>query len=84
MLVPRGDRDLGVAYQTHPGAWEVILYAIVLKWASLVAQRVKRLPAVRKTWVQSLDWEDPLEDGKAIYSGILAWRLPWSEEPGGL
>ena len=45
-------------------------------WASLVAQLVKNLPAVRKTWVPSLGWEDPLEKGKATHSRILAWRSP--------
>ena len=45
-------------------------------WASLVAQMVKTLPAVRETWVQSLGWEDPLEKGKATHSSILAWRIP--------
>ena len=47
---------------------------------SLVAQQVKNLPAMRETWVQSLDWEDSLEKGKATYSGILDWRIlysPW-------
>ena len=48
---------------------------------SLVAQTVKNLPAMWETWVQSLGWEDPLEKGMAIYSSILAWRIPWS--PGG-
>ena len=50
--------------------------------ASLVAQRLKHLPAMQKTWVRSLGWEDPLE--KATHSSILAWRIPWTEEPGGL
>ena len=45
-------------------------------WASLVAQLVKNPPAVRGTWVRSLGWEDPLEKGKATYSGVLAWRIP--------
>ena len=53
-------------------------------WASLVAQMVKNLPAMRQTWVQSLGWEDPLEKGKANHSSILAWRIPWTEEPGRL
>ena len=51
---------------------------------SLVAQTVKNLTAMRETWVRSLDWEDPLEDGMATHFSILAWRLPWTEEPGGL
>ena len=45
-------------------------------YASLVAQWVKNLPAVWETWVQSLDWEDPLEEGMATHSSILAWRMP--------
>ena len=45
-------------------------------WASLVAQVVKNPPAMWETWVQSLDWEDPLEKGKTTHSGILAWRIP--------
>ena len=53
-------------------------------WASLVAQMVKNLPAMQETWVQSLSWEDPLEKGMATHSNVLAWRIPWSEEPGGL
>ena len=47
-------------------------------------QTVKNLPAMRKTWVQSLDWEDPLEKGMATQSSIVAWRIPWTEELGGL
>ena len=45
---------------------------------------VKNLPAVQETWVQSLGWGDPLEKGMAIYSSILAWKIPWMEEPGGV
>ena len=52
--------------------------------ASLVAQSIKNLPAMRETWVQSLHREDPLEEEKATPSSILAWRIPWTEEPGGL
>ena len=52
--------------------------------ASLVAQRVKHLPAMRETWVRSLGQEDPLEKEMATHSSILAWRIPWTEEPGGL
>ena len=51
---------------------------------SLVAQRLKRLPAMRETQVQSLGWEDPLEKEMATHSSILAWRIPWTEEPDGL
>ena len=52
--------------------------------ASLVAQMVKNLPVMQETQVRFLDWEDPLEEGMATHSGILAWRIPWTEEPGGL
>ena len=48
------------------------------QWASLVAQLVENLPAMRKTWVQFLGWEDSLEKGKATHSSILAWRIPWT------
>ena len=50
----------------------------------LVAQMVKSLPVMRETWVQSLGREDPLEKQIATHSSILAWRIPWTEEPGGL
>ena len=50
----------------------------------LVAQMVKNPPAIKETQVQSLDQEDPLEKGMATHSSILAWRIPWTEEPGGL
>ena len=53
-------------------------------WASLVAQTVKNLPAMPETQVQSLGEDDPLEKGMATCSSILAWRIPWTEEPGGL
>ena len=44
----------------------------------------KNLPAMQESWVQSLGWEDPLQKGTATHSSILAWRVPWTEEPGGL
>ena len=53
-------------------------------WASLVAQSVKNLPAVQETRVRSLSWEDPLEKEMATHSNILAWKISWTEEPGGL
>ena len=52
--------------------------------AFLIAQPVKNLPAVQETWVQSLGQEDPLEKEMATHSSILAWKIPWMEEPGGL
>ena len=49
-----------------------------------MAQRVKRLPAMQETWVRSLGQEDLLEKEMATHSNILGWRIPWTEEPGGL
>ena len=62
----------------------IIVIWLKLTWASLMAQRVKNLPALQETHVQSLGWEDPLGKGMATHSSILAWRTPWTEEPGGL
>ena len=59
-------------------------YPLQYSWASLVAQVVKNLPAMQETWVRSLGWEDPLEEGKATHSSILAWRIPWTDSPWGL
>ena len=56
----------------------------ILKWASLVAQTVEHLPAVRETQVRTLSRDDPLEKEMATHSNILAWRIPWTEESGGL
>ena len=55
-----------------------------LRRASLMTQRVKNPPALREPWVQFLGLEDPLEKGMATYYSILAWRIPWTEEPGRL
>ena len=52
--------------------------------ASLVAQSIKNLPEMQETWVQSLGWKDPLKKEMATHSSILAWRIPWTEEPRGL
>ena len=51
-------------------------------WTSLVAQMVKRLSTMRETRVPSLGWEDPLEKDMAIHSSSIAWKIPWTEEPG--
>ena len=51
---------------------------------SLIVQMVKNLPAIQETWVQSLGEEDPLEKEMTSQSNLLAWRIPWTEEPGGL
>ena len=50
----------------------------------LVSQRLKHLPAMQETWVRSRGWEDPVEKEMATHSSILAWKIPWIEEPGGL
>ena len=55
---------------------EGVGYPLQYSWASPMAQWVKNLPAVRETWVQSLGWQDPLAEGMATHSSILAWRLP--------
>ena len=57
---------------------------MVIKRASLVAQMVKNVPTMRETQFQSLGGEDPPEKGMATHSSILAWRIPWTGEPGGL
>ena len=66
--------------------WECGVLTIALEYfrASLVAQLVKNLPAMQETWVQSLSWEDLLEEGMATHSSILAWKIPWTDEPGSL
>ena len=63
-----------------------VLYICIFIYikASLVAQLVKNSPAMQETWVRSLDWEDPPEKGMATHSSILAWSIPWTEEPGSL
>ena len=65
--------DLQRFYEAHPH-WR----------ASQVAQMVKNLPAMQETWVWSLGGEDPLKEGMATHSSILAWIIPWTEEPGGV
>ena len=61
------------------------LFIKIIFWtplgASLVAPTVKNLPIMQETWVGSLGWDDSLEEGMAIHSSILAWRIPWTEEP---
>ena len=70
MPLPQG--DITASYLSH------------YIWASLVAQTVKNLPTMWETWVRSLGWEDPLGEEMATHSSTLAWRIPWTEEPGGL
>ena len=71
------------AINTHT-AWWFDLHILWNNWASLVAQLEKNLPAVQETWVRSLGWKDPLAKEMATHSSILAWKIPWTEEPGGL
>ena len=70
----------GLGRSTGEGIGHLLLYS----WASLVAQTVNNPCAMQETWVQSLDQEDPLEKRIATHSSILAWEIPWTEEPGGL
>ena len=71
-----GDRDL--IPELGRSAGKGIGYLLQYSWASLVAQLVKKQPAMWETWVQSLGWEDTLEKGKATHSSVLAWRIPWT------
>ena len=77
-----GDPGLIPRLGQSPG--EGIGYPRQYSWASLVSQTVKNPLAMQETWIRSLDWEDPLEKGMATHSSILAWRTPWTGEPGGL
>ena len=65
----------------NPRNIECLWQKVYSKWASLIAQLVKNLPAMQKTQVQFLGQEDPLEKEMATHSSILAWRIPWTEEP---
>ena len=69
--------------QTEKNKYHMIFFTCII-WASLVAQRLKHLPAMWETWVQPLHQEDPLEKEMATRSSIFAWRIPWTEEPGRL
>ena len=62
---------------------EGIDHPLQYSWASLVVQMVKNLTAMWETWVRSLGWEGSLEEDMATHSSILAWRIPWTEQPGG-
>ena len=66
-LIPGSGRSTG----------DGIGYPLQYSWASVVAQLLKNLPAMRETWIRSLGWEDPLEKGKATHSSILTRRIPW-------
>ena len=60
------------------------MYSKMYRVASLAAQMVKNPPAMQETWIRPLGWEVPLEEGMATHSSVLAWRIPWAEEPGRL
>ena len=60
------------------------IYTLIRASLSLVVQTVKNMPAMGETWVRSLGWEDPLEEGMATHCSILSWRIPKTKEPGGL
>ena len=77
-----GDPGSIPGWERSPG--EGLGYPLQYSWASLVAQTVKNPPAMWETWVWSLGWEDGLEKGTYIYSSVLVWKLPWTEEPGRL
>ena len=70
--------DLSSIPRLGRSAGEAIGYSFQYSWASLMAQLVKNPPAMWETWVGSLDWEDPLEKGKATHPSILAWRISWA------
>ena len=77
-----GDSGLTPDLGSSPGEW--VGYPLHCSSASLMAQMVKNLPSLWETWVRSPVWEDPLEEGMTTHSSILAWRIPWTEEPCGL
>ena len=83
-LTPHGHSEkhmLPEATDPHPQSWETPCQTNRI---SLVVQTGKNLPAMQETHIQSLGWEDPLEKGMATHSKILAWRIPWTEDPGRL
>ena len=74
---PRGSQRVGCDWATeYTHKHSYFIYTYVNIWASPVAQTVKNLPAMWKTWVRSLGWEDPMEEGMTTHSSILAWRIP--------
>ena len=68
----------------EPFSWSSLHTRYMYYGASLVAQKVKNPPTMQETQVRSLGWEDPQEKGMATHSSILAWRIPWTEEPDGV
>ena len=88
LLVKKPDWIYLISRCSVPPPFTSVLFRISVMFsfcrASLVAQTVKHLPTMQKTRVQSLGWEDPLEKAMAPHSSTLAWKIPWTEEPGGL
>ena len=76
--------DPGLIPGSGRSSGEGIGYPLQCSWVSLIAQLVKNLPAVQETRIRSLVWEDTLEQEIATHSNFLAWRIPWTEEPGRL
>ena len=76
--------DPGSIHGSGRSPGEGIGYPLLYSWASLVAQLVKNPPAMWETWVRPLGWKNPLEEGMATHSSILAWRIPWTKESGEL
>ena len=83
-LIPTNQYNCKRKVTMHKFKPVVLVLSLFQFGVSLVAQKVKNLPAVQETQVCSMGWEDSLKKGMATYSSILAWRIPWTEEPGGL
>ena len=77
-LISLQSKGLSRVLQHHSSKASILWHSAFFIRASLIAQLVKNLPAMQKTWIRSLGWEDPLEKGKATHSSILAWRIPWT------
>ena len=80
----RWEKSMQFGKQVYDRSGSLLYASIYIKWASLVAQMVKNLPAMQETQAQSLGQEDPPEKRIATHSSILKWRVPWTEEPGGI
>src|SRR5574341_661962 len=81
MLMPTSSVGMGMYIDTYAHTLILLKLNCGNYWTSLVAQTVKNMPAMQETRVQSLGQEDPLEKGMATHSSILAWKIPWTEEP---
>ena len=77
-------RDDGSIPGSGRSPWSRDCYPLQYSWASLVAQLVKNPPALQEIWVRSLGWKDPPKEEMATHSSIFAWKIPWTEMPGGL